>query len=168
MARRSVPAMQGNWDQRKLGSDFNCLLKQSQPAFLRFQQLGGPWVEGDEFLASNQTGLGGRYCSACSKAVGLRLITFSNTSDAPLGERSPRSRRRSVATEKPKRAANCSWVRLRRLRRLLTSTGCGWYSLTPEAGMSLVLAWATAPLRPCLFRPCEVLVVSGGRQDPCA
>jgi hypothetical protein len=62
------------------------------------------------------------YCKACNTAAGLRSMTLSKTNDAPLGERSPRSQWRSVATEKPKRAANCSWVRLRRSRRLDTST----------------------------------------------
>ncbi|MFN8956124.1 MAG: type II toxin-antitoxin system VapC family toxin [Burkholderiales bacterium] len=31
------------------------------------------------------------HCKACSTAAGLRSMTFSNTSEAPLGERSPRS-----------------------------------------------------------------------------
>ncbi len=31
---------------------------------------------------------------------------------------------------------------------LLTSTVCAWYSLAPEAGVSVVLAWATASVKP--------------------
>ena len=89
------------------------------------------------------------YCNACNTAVGLRSITLSKTSDAPLGERSPRSQCRRVATEKPKRAANCSCVRRSRWRRSDTLTACGWYSFTPVVSVSLVLACAMASVKPC-------------------
>ena len=63
--------------------------------------------------------------SARSTPFGSRSIRFSNTSAAPCGLRSPRSEWRSVATEKPNRAANCTCVRPMRVRTPATSKAVG-------------------------------------------
>ena len=63
--------------------------------------------------------------SALITALGLCAMTLSSTNAGPCGALSPRSQWRSVAVEKPNRAANCSCVMPTLERNAFTSTGRG-------------------------------------------